>query len=60
MEAFTSINTKVAVTQTSFFKDSLHDYFIYLFSYFKLNKLCEPCSVVQYLFIIYYFFFEVL
>ena len=58
MKAFTLINTKVAVTQTSLFKDSLHDYVIYLFIYFKLNKLCKPCNVVRYLFIIY--FFEVL
>lgn len=36
----------------------------FLIIYFKLNKLCKPCSAVQYLFIIYLFilfsFFEVL
>ena len=53
MEVFTAINTKVAATQTSFFKDSLHNDFIYLFIYFKLNKLCKPCSAVQYLLFIY-------
>ena len=55
MEAFTPIYTKVGVTQTCFFKDSTHNNYFYLFIYFKLNKLCKPCSVVQYLFIIYLF-----
>ena len=42
METFTSVNTTVAVTQTSFSKIPL----ITLYFKFKLNKLCNPCSVV--------------
>ena len=51
MEASTAINTKVTVTQSLFFKDSRHINLISLFIYFKLKKLCKPCSVVQCLFI---------
>jgi len=43
METFTPINKTVAVIQTSFSKIPL----ITLYFKFKLNKLCNTCSVVQ-------------
>ena len=60
METFTHITTTVAVIQTSFFKDSLNTYS--LFIYFKSNKFFKPCIVVQYIpfFFLYSFVIKVL